>query len=260
MGTSSALDLRLLPDELAEKGYAVIPGVVSRDRLTDLDAELMDAYDRSEKFVGGGSISGHLNCFPGRSARFAHDELVEHGIADTICRMRPGRDNSIRPTLNFNLPGSVAQHYHMDGRYLDDFVICNVAVVDTTVHNGAIDLLPGTNRTFLPYWKYSLERTYRLTTRVEMSQGDVLVRKSNLWHRGMPNKSSTPRPMLSITFGEACAPIHDPFEKDIEFYPNWYDTSRLGVLRERVFVAAPVSYSAYRFVKSLRGNRGYSSY
>ena len=93
-----------------------------------------------------------------------------------------------------------------------------------------------------------------------MAQGDVLVRKSNLWHRGMPNNSSTARPMLSITFGELSAPASDPFEGDITFYPNWYNTSRLGVLRERVFVAAPVSYSAYRFVKSLRGNRGYASY
>jgi hypothetical protein len=260
MPSSSVLDLDRLPDDLAERGYAVIPGVVSRDRLTELAAELVDAYERSDKFAGGGSISGHLNCFPGRSARFAYEALVEHGIADTVCRMREGRDNSIRPTLNFNLPGSVPQHYHIDGLYVEDFVICNVAVVDTTIANGAIDLLPGTNRTYLPYWKWALERTHRLSTRIEMNQGDVLVRKSNLWHRGMPNKSATARPMLSITFGELSAPAGDPFDGDITFYPNWYSTSRLGVVRERVFVAAPVSYSAYRFVKSLRGNRGYASY
>ena len=260
MPSSSVLDLSRLPEELDEHGYAVIPGAVPRDRLTELAAELAGAYERSDKFVGGGSISGHLNCFPGAPARFAYDALVERGIADTVCRIREGRDNSIRPTLNFNLPGSVAQHYHIDGLYVDDFVICNVAVVDTTIHNGAIDLLPGTNRTYLPYWKYSLERAHRLSTRIEMTQGDVLVRKSNLWHRGMPNKSSTPRPMLSITFGELSAPPGDPFDGDIAFYPNWYNTGRLGILRERVFVAAPVSYSAYRFVKSLRGNRGYTSY
>jgi ectoine hydroxylase-related dioxygenase (phytanoyl-CoA dioxygenase family) len=260
MPSSSVLDLDRLPDDLAERGYAVIAGVVSRDRLSTLAAEIADAYERSDKFTGGGSISGHLNCFPGRNARFAYEALLEHGIADAVCRMRVGRDNSIRPTLNFNLPGSVPQHYHIDGLYVEDFVICNVAVVDTTIENGAIDLLPGSNRTYLPYWKYAVERTSRLSTRIEMAQGDVLVRKSNLWHRGMPNNSSTARPMLSITFGELSAPASDPFEGDITFYPNWYNTSRLGVLRERVFVAAPVSYSAYRFVKSLRGNRGYASY
>jgi hypothetical protein len=154
----------------------------------------------------------------------------------------------------------VAQHYHIDGLYTDDFIICNVAVVDTTLVNGAIDVLPGTNCEFLPFWKYAVHRTYRRSTRLEMSQGDVLIRKSNLWHRGMPNNSDAPRPMMSVTFGEQSAPQADPFDGEITFYPNWYSTGRLGVLRERVFVAAPVSYSAYRFVKSLHGNKGYSSY
>ena len=57
--------------------------------------------------------------------------------------------------MNFNLPGSVPQHYHMDGLYIDDFLICNIAVIDTDLVNGAIDVLPGTNREFLPFWKYA---------------------------------------------------------------------------------------------------------
>gem|GEM_PF-6975056 len=92
---------------------------------------------------------------------------------------------------------------------------------------------------------------------------DVLVRKSTLWHRGMPNTSTTPRPMMSLTFGERSAPEGDPFvvhDGRMFFYPNWFNTSRLGRLRERVFVAAPLTYSAYRFGTSLRGNKGYSSY
>jgi hypothetical protein len=260
MISPSAVDLNGIPKALSERGYAVIPGVVSPARLDKFVAELSDAYERAERFKGGGSITGHLNCFPGRDAQFAYDELTEAGIIDAILRIREGRNNAIRATLNYNVPGSVAQHYHMDGLYVEDFLICNVAVVDTTERNGAIDVLPGTNRTFLPFWKYSLERSYRSSTRLEMAQGDVLIRKSNLWHRGMPNRSAVPRPMLSITFGELSAPETEPFAGDIHFYPNWYNTSRLGVLRERAFVAVPKSYSAFRFVKSLTGNRGYSSY
>ena len=47
---------------------------------------------------------------------------------------------------------------------------------------------------------------------------------------------------------------------EIEFYPNWFNTSRLGQLREQTFVRAPITYSAYRFVTSLYGNKGYESY
>ena len=57
---------------------------------------------------------------------------------------------------DINLPGSIEQHYHIDGLYTDDFLICNVAVIDTDLVNGAIDLLPGTNRQFIPYWKYAV--------------------------------------------------------------------------------------------------------
>jgi hypothetical protein len=256
----SAEELTGVGRELDDRGFVVIRDVVAKEPLTLLAKELAEAYEQSERFAGGGSIAGHLNCFPGRPARFVYDELVDHGIVDLVYALRPDENNAVRATMNYNLPGSVAQHYHMDGLYTDDFLICNIAVVDTDLVNGAIDVLPGTNREFLPFWKYALQRTYRRSTRLEMNQGDILLRKSNLWHRGMPNVSHTARPMMSVTFGEKSAPGRDPFEGDITFTPNWFNTSRGGVARERVFVAAPLLYSTYRFAKSLHGNRGYSTY
>jgi hypothetical protein len=97
-----------------------------------------------------------------------------------------------------------------------------------------------------------------------MNQGDVLLRMSTLWHRGMPNMSTTPRPLMSLTFGEHGATEDgDPFmvnDGKILFYPNWFGTNRLGMMRERTFVRLPISYSAVRFVRSLYSNRGYSSW
>jgi hypothetical protein len=263
MSALSTDDLPELRRNLDDNGYTVIPDVVSRERLKEFNDKLVEAFERNGRFTGGGSISGHLNCFPGEHARFIYDEIEEHGIGDAIRAMRPGLANHVRPTLNFNLPGSAAQHYHMDGVYVDEFMICNIAVVDTDLVNGAIDLLPRTNQEFYPFWRYAVKRRYRLTTRIPMSQGDVLLRKSTLWHRGMPNMSDAPRPMMSLTFGEKSAPPGDPFQDnggEIAFYPNWYRTSRLGIMRERIEVAAPITRSAFRFARSLVGNRGYSSY
>ncbi|MGZ4678647.1 MAG: phytanoyl-CoA dioxygenase family protein [Ilumatobacteraceae bacterium] len=259
----SSRDIAELRRGLDQDGYAVLRGVVSKDRVAEFNDTILAEYDRAEKFRGGGSYSGHLNCFPGEKSRFFYDELAESGLVDAIHALRPSSPNGVRATLNFNLPKSVAQHYHIDGLYTDDFLIVNVAVVDTDLVNGAIDVLPGTNRQFYKFWQYALKRKYRLSTRLPLQRGDVLVRKSTLWHRGMPNKSATPRAMMSLTFGEKSAPEGDPFlvhEGKMFFYPNWFSTSRLGRLRERVFVAAPFTYSTYRFVKSLRGNKGYSSY
>jgi Phytanoyl-CoA dioxygenase (PhyH) len=142
-------------------------------------------------------------------------------------------------------------------------LICNIAVVDTDLENGAIDVLPGTNREFYKFWRYAVERKYRLTTRVCLEQGDVLLRMSTLWHRGMPNKTSHPRPMMSLTFGEKGTPEGDPFMTnggEVEFYPNWYNTNRVGQLRERIFVNVPWTDSVFRFGRSLVSNKGYSSW
>ena len=263
MSVLSAPDLDDLRAGLDRDGYVVLRGVVPEQQVAAFAEAVLAEYDRAEKFQGGGSYSGHLNCFPGEKSRFFYDQIDAFGLVDAIHTLRPNSSNAVRATLNFNLPNSVAQHYHIDGLYTDDFLICNVAVVDTDLVNGAIDILPGTNRQFYKFWQYALQRKYRLTTRIPMRRGDVLIRKSTVWHRGMPNNSATARPMMSLTFGEASAPDGDPFlvhDGKMFFYPNWFNTSRLGRLRERTFVAAPLSYSAYRFVKSLRGNKGYSTY
>ena len=248
-------------------GYAVIRGVVSPDKLTKVATDLTAEYEAlkasARLFQGGGSLSGHLNCFPGEQTRFVWDEVRAAGIQDLVRAIHPDIADSVRATMNFNLPGSVAQHYHTDGLYTKDFVICNIAVVDTDLRNGAIDLLPGTHREFYKFWRYAVERKYKLTTRVPLHQGDVILRKSTLWHRGMPNFSPTPRPMMAITFGEMEDLDADPFMVnggEPEFFPNWYNTNRLGQLREQTFVKAPITYSAWRFARSLYGNKGYSSF
>jgi len=45
---------------------------------------------------------------------------------------------------------------------------------------------------------------------------------------------------------------------DLEFYPNWFAPTWRGRLRERTFVAAPITYSAYRFTRSLFSDKGYA--
>jgi Phytanoyl-CoA dioxygenase (PhyH) len=252
----------------AENGYLVFKDVVPKDRLTHLRSRVLEEFEVSKKsgslFDGGGTISGHLNCFPGEESRFAFEALRERGLIELLRELSP--KSMIGPHtvgLNLNLPGSVEQHYHIDGMFKNDFLIANVAVVDTDLVNGAIDLLPGTNQRYYKYWQFALGRLERRTTRLPMSQGDVLLRTSTLWHRGMPNRSQTPRPMVAFTFGErADQPPEDPFAANggkILFRENWYRPTLLGRLRERTFVAAPVTYAAYRFARSLVGTKGYDT-
>ena len=253
-----------LQQSFAQDGFFVVRNVVSRDRLAALHAQVVEEFERSKRsgglFSGGGLVSGHLNFSAGEAARFAYQELQERGIIDLIRTISPQSVREPNVAGNFNLPRSVTQHFHMDRRFTNEFMIANVAVVDTDLVNGAIDVIPGTHRRFYPYWKFALEGTSRGHIRLPMQAGDVLVRVSNLWHRGMPNHSAAPRPMLAFTWEDGGSNHPDPFQLEggkIVFRPNWFRPSRLGRLRERTFVTAPFTYSAYRIVDSLLSNKSY---
>jgi hypothetical protein len=269
--TPSVPKRSLAPDELAqakahfaEHGYAIFRDVISKEKLAALHLRLQDEYNRARLdgnlFTGGGNLAGHLNCFPGEESRFVYDELVEKGIIDAIRTIFPQASGLPNVGLNFNLPKSITQHYHADRPFTQEFMICNIAVVDTEIANGAIDVLPGSHLKFYPFWKFIVERVSRRTTRLPMKQGDILIRSSNLWHRGMPNLTANPRPMMALTWEDGGSTNPDPFkvfEGKILFRPNWYAPTFLGRLRERTFMAAPITYDAFRFVRSLYKNKGY---
>ena len=261
---NGSLDVEALKHAFAEDGYLIFRDVVSKEQLSALRARLAEEFERAKQsgrlFSGGGMISGHLNCFPGEGSRFAYQALEAHGIIDLIKVIFPKAVRLPNVGCNFNLPNSVTQHYHADRNFTDDFLIANVAVVDTDLANGAIDLVPGTQKKFYKFWRFAVERPHRANKRIPMKQGDVLVRTSNVWHRGMPNRTAVARPMLAFTWEDGGSTREDPFEVEdgkIVFRQNWYKPTMVGRLRERTFVTAPITYSTYRFVGSLFGNKGY---
>ncbi len=248
-------------------GYLVLRGAVASAGLQKMQQKLSIEFqawkDSSASFRGGGQLSGHLNCYPGELAREVVEELRAKSIFELAQSLLKTDPKAFRIGCNFNLPGSVEQHYHVDGAFLESFLIVNVAVVDTDLQNGAIDIIPETHKRFYKYWEFAAARVYRGTTRVSMSRGDVLIRPSTLWHRGMPNRTNTARPMLAVTLGEKGVVNDDPFayaDGRVEFQTNWFRPNVLGRLRERTTVAAPFTYSAYRFARSLFGNKGYASF
>jgi ectoine hydroxylase-related dioxygenase (phytanoyl-CoA dioxygenase family) len=256
--------IEALKKSFADDGFFIVRNVVSRAQLTDLQTQLVTEFDRAKQsgtlFSGGGLMSGHLNCFPGAGARFVYDTLKERGIIDLIRDLEPKATRMPYVGCNFNLPHSVTQHYHTDRNFTNPFMIANVAVVDTVVENGATEVIPGSHHRYYKYWQFAVQRPYRNSIRVPLAQGDIMVRTSNVWHRGMPNLTSVPRPMLALTWEDGGNPQEDPFAAEngkITFRPNWFSPTRLGRIRERIFVSVPVSYSAYRFVTSLYSNKGY---
>ena len=244
--------------QFATDGYFIVRNVVSREGLAELNKALTQEFDTASKsgalFSGGGLVSGHLNFSPGARGRFAYDAMEEAGIIDLIKQLDPHVVRLPRVGGNFNLPGSHTQHAHTDRGYARDFMIVNVAVVDTDIHNGAMEVIPGTHDRLYKFTEIVLGRHLQKGVRMLVNQGDVLVRNSNLWHRGMTNKSSSPRPQLSFTWEDGGSNDADPFGIEggkIRFLPNWFKPTPLGRLREQLFVKVPFTYSALRFARSI---------
>jgi len=245
-------------------GFFVIKNVVSSAKLAELHRSLDTEFQKGKAsgalFNGGGMMSGHLNCFPGEGARLIYETLCARGIIDLIKELHPQANQMPNVGCNYNLPHSVPQHYHTDRDFTRDFMICNIAVVDTVIENGAMEIIPGTHKEYYKYWQFVTKGITRNSMRLPMKQGDVVVRTSNVWHRGMPNLTSVPRPMLAFTWEDGGSTQPDPFaveEGKITFRPNWFRPTRLGRIREQLFVKVPLSYSGYRFATSLYSKKGY---
>ena len=245
-----------LRSTFAEQGYLVLPKVVAAEQLARLGAELISEFARAKRarelFSGGGMISGHLNCFPGGQSRFVYDALSAAGIFELVRELTPQAVRLPNIGCNLNLPWSSAQNHHIDGYAAEPFMIANVAVVNTTLVNGAIELSPGSHQHDYKYWQFVVARHRK--QRIEMNAGDVLLRPSTLWHRGMPNRSREIRPMLGFSWEDGGSRLDDPYTVhggSIRFLTNRYSQSLSGQLRERAFATLPALGSGYLFIRSL---------
>jgi hypothetical protein len=245
-----------LSSAFAREGYVTLPNVVSKSKLAALAEELRGEYTRAraagELFSGGGTISGHLNCFPGAQSRFVYDELERYGVFDLVRSLSPSVERMPNIGCNLNLPGSSPQNPHADGTAASPFLIVNVAPVDTDLENGAMEAVPGTHLREYKYWQYALSGIPAL--RMRMSAGDVIVRTSRLWHRGMPNKSKAIRPMLAFTWENGGSDLADPYTAHggkIALLTNRYGQNLSARLQERAFASMPTLGKGYLFIRSV---------
>jgi hypothetical protein len=255
----SRADTNALKRQFESEGYLLLEDVVPTEPLACLSTEIIAQLDADvgagRLFEGGGSLSGHLNCFPGAQSRFVYEALERAGVFELVQALSPRALRKPNIGCNLNLPGSHAQNEHVDGYAAQPFLIVNVAAVDTTLENGAMEIITGSQREDHKFWEVVLARLSR--RRVTMKQGDVVIRISTLWHRGMPNASRSPRPMLAFTWEDGGSPLTDPYlahEGRITFLPNRFRTDWRGRLVERAFVAAPRLGTAYHAVRSLLGD------
>jgi hypothetical protein len=258
---NSALELKTL-------GYTRLDSCIDVKHTEHAAKAILAEYEatRPMPWVGGGKWFGHINYVPPPTSQIFR-EIASNGEIRKILDHALGKDFKIVGVGgNANLPGSRFQPAHADGWLGTDFLVVNIPLGEVTEYNGSTEVWPGTHQEKLTISKFNAIR--RPSVRLNTSPGDVIIRYSNLWHRGTPNKSSDVRVMLSLIVSQFYKQLpsiivsqdeHDDlssFGVSVNatigsklkrgFAPNYFASNLKGNMLELTWIAAPRLFTVIR--------------
>ena len=203
---------------LDSDGCVILRAAVSPQPLIALARRMdRDTHDllRYCLTIGGNPReTGHLQQGPPPFRDYVFADVVMNPAVNAVAATVFGAE----PRLTFyngntNCPGSVHQRLHMDGRHATapgepiaptSSLVVDIPPVATHAGNGAIELWPGSHRVGV-YGDSRVAPAQEEARRCERAPisphteiGDVLIRDTRLWHRGVPNRSARPRHMIAL--------------------------------------------------------------
>jgi len=212
---------RVATEALRTDGLVVLEQVVEPEHLDLLherliaDLAALQARTDTPYNWNAGNLQQDPPPFP--PYLFADVLLNPFVIAVTSALLGPGLKN-VMYGGNTALPGDQRQPVHADVGQLWPLdvldvahpaaqLVINVATVDVSPANGATELWPGTHRELgagvgddikIDDALLAARRAVVPPFQPTMRRGSMLIRDIRLWHAGMPNTTSEPRPMLAM--------------------------------------------------------------
>ncbi len=203
-------------EKLLLDGFIIIENLVSKEHVDFLHEKMLgESWEmmKEKKWGGVRSCHGHIQQNPPRYAPYVFRDIVSNPVVINISKLILGENfyNDFY-SANTNCPESIMQPLHSDcmplwpGNVIQHppvSLVINIPLVDTDEINGSMEIWPGSHLV-LGAQKYVDEKIFmeRKKTappmRANMKKGSILIRDTRLWHRGMPNTSTTPRPMLAM--------------------------------------------------------------
>jgi ectoine hydroxylase-related dioxygenase (phytanoyl-CoA dioxygenase family) len=242
---TAAVDLDRLADDLARDGICSIPGLIPRDKVERWKTALDAIVAAREGRHGGLAPRG-----PGRHyltipwvEPFADPEVFANPtILGVLERVFAQEYVMVQLGADVAGPGSEFQEVHRDYRPLfDDSVVTplyalavNFPLVEVTEENGPFQMARGTHVLSRDDGLAKIESGEAPIESLYAQPGDVSIRTPLALHRGTPNTTDEPRPM--IVLGYVMHWLHTP-EVEIEvpraLYESWPEKTR-SLLRCRV--------------------------
>ena len=148
-------------------------------------------------------------------------DLMRGALADDVYRSNPVIEELVGAILGklrkgwtqVEVPwkGSKFMPWHSDqtpketpdlaGRHEIVRLTFNIPLVEFTWASGAIELLPGTHWLPRNFWEdKDIRAVNAYPVRLDLRLGDAVLRDGNTLHRGTPNLTDRPRPMLDQTY------------------------------------------------------------
>jgi len=214
-GSLSDRNLSRVIESIEELGYVIIEQAtdlehmdVLRARMDEDSAKLLAA----EKWGGAGRAAGHLQQGPPPFDPFLFADVVVNPFAVQVSKEMLG--DSLYCGFyngNTNTPGSTTQPLHGDGIHLwgeqrsphpVTQLIVNLFPQDTSAENGATQIWPGSHLDMREVTdEVEADRaSFSPPIQAETKKGDILIRDSRLWHRGVPNPSEENRHMVAVVY------------------------------------------------------------
>ncbi|MBC8065353.1 MAG: phytanoyl-CoA dioxygenase family protein [Chlorobia bacterium] len=205
---------------LREDGIVVLNGVVAEESIRTLRVRsLEDTRQLTErKDVPFNWTKGNIQQAPPPFAPFLFRDVLVNDVVISVTKgiLGPGLKNGFY-SGNTALPSESRQPVHADeGQLWPSLVnvppahslVVNIPLVDMGPENGSTEVWPGTHLDptiaiqggdiVLMQEKVDERRSICPPLQPVVKAGSVIIRDIRMWHAGMPNRTSNPRPMIAM--------------------------------------------------------------
>tara|TARA_S200000501_G_scaffold365219_1_gene398375 strand:- start:465 stop:1226 length:762 start_codon:yes stop_codon:yes gene_type:complete len=215
-----------------------------------LKKDVLQEFNKLDK--KGGSLMGNLNISPGTYSKKIFEKIDTEKFKKIMNCISKKNFSSfdIVSGGNLNFQYQYNQHFHTDSKFDNSFLIVNVVTEDIFETNGPLEVLPGTQKEKLPYWRIIFKKSQKILAK----KGDLIIRTSNLWHRGTKNISKNPRLLLAYTFKERIGEkgkLEFEENKDLKILNNLFKSNVRGTLRENFYTRLSYLYKSFRLLRSI---------
>lgn len=236
-GTLAPEKLKQIRHSFETNGYAVVSRFISPETC---DMLLQAVYEDVAQIRTRSELTGHeqrtgvghLQLGLRRYAPFVAAEVVANPLIESVVATLLGSGAWLGfYSGNVNTPGSGYQPLHYDRPYAwkseaeataagqpwpppTITLSCSLALYDITEENGATEIYPGSQReTAVASWPRGkrvehdpeLKAKWAPPGRMPIPAGGICFRDPRMWHRGMPNQTERPRPMIALTYHSGMA-------------------------------------------------------